>query len=184
MEKFQFLDIQKLGANGMSVKKVIIDTIKAHQLSSFTLDELRELIYSQQDELPSSLSNKSIYKNIWNLKKEGMFELLKGTDSKQNVYLVTSLMQEQYLKETEESYVVAHNSQSMSFSDSLSKRLNEYSSELATTSAEIQEYQEIINIFPDQLEVLSQNCHKAKERALQLRGRLHAIENLMKSQPL
>ncbi|KRS22667.1 hypothetical protein AAY72_02120 [Alishewanella sp. WH16-1] len=166
----------------MSVKSIIIDTIKANELHSFTLDELRKLYATQGVTEPSMNIAKGLYKNIWNLKKSGMLELVKAKDPKENVYVVTPLMQKKYLQMPEESHTSSLHTEPIAFLESLNKRLNAYSSELATTSAEIQEYQELLNAFPEQGAKLNRNFQAAKERAFQLRGRLLAVENIMKSQ--
>ncbi|QBL10730.1 hypothetical protein E0Z06_14970 [Rheinheimera sp. D18] len=163
----------------MSVKSIIIDTIKANELHSFTLDELRKL-YTAQGVTDTSVNiNKGLYKNIWNLKKSGMLDLVKAKDPKQNVYVITPLMQKQYLQISEESHTSSMHSGTMVFLESLNKRLNAYSSELATTSSEIQEYQEVLNEFPEQSAQFNRDYQSAKERAYQLRGRLRAVENIM-----
>lgn len=165
----------------MSVKKFIIDTIKENELYSFTLDELRNL-YVNQGVTDSSVNiNKGLYKNIWNLKKSGMLELVAAKNPKQNVYIVTTLMKEQYLQPSEKNNPISPHADLMPFLEVLKVRLNSYSSELATTSAAIQEYQDHLSTFPEHGAKLNQDFQEVKERAFQLRGRLIAVENILKS---
>jgi len=49
--------------------------------------------------------------------------------------------------------------------------------DLATTSAEAQEYQDLAKYFPEQRANLDVKYNKAYERAVELRGKLRAIEN-------
>ncbi|CAM5195483.1 hypothetical protein [Alishewanella longhuensis] len=81
----------------MSVRKIIIDTIQRHELSSFTLDELRKFVAINGDAEYSASVVKGLYKNIWNMKKKGLLQLIKAHDSTENVYVVTDLLKTQYL---------------------------------------------------------------------------------------
>lgn len=163
----------------MSVRKIIIDTIQRYKLSTFTLDELRKQIATREDVEYSASVEKGLYKNIWNMKKNGLLQLTKAQDSKDNVYVVTEFLQELYLKLHEEKNFSL--TAPKLFLEALNKKLNDYSIELATISAEIIEYKEILNAFPEQCAQLNRVHLAAQERAFQLRGRLLAVENIIKS---
>lgn len=163
----------------MSVKNTIIDTIKLNDLSSFTLDELRNLIAAQGEPENSVYISRGLYKNIWNMKKNGLFELIRAKDPKANVYVVTGLLKEKYPKLSAGKALPL--AASPHFLEALNQRLNYYSSELATTSAEIKEYSEIQKVFPEQAAHLSHVQQAAQERAFLLRGKLLAVESIIKS---
>lgn len=165
----------------MSVKRIIIDTLRVNELNSFTLDELRILLTAQGVTENSVNINKGLYKNIWNLKKSGMLELVKAKDPKENVYIVTSLLKDQYLQPSEKNNSISPQADLMPFLEVLKVRLNSYSSELATTSAAIQEYQEHLSEFSVHGSKLNRGYQVLQERAFQLRGRLFAVESIMKS---
>ncbi|CAM5195797.1 hypothetical protein [Alishewanella longhuensis] len=163
----------------MSVRKIIIDTIQRHELSSFTLDELRKFVAINGDAEYSASVVKGLYKNIWNMKKKGLLQLIKAHDSTENVYVVTDLLKTQYLKLPHKNHISL--TEPTVFVETLNKKLNDYSIELATTSAEIKEYIEILRVFPEQGAQLNRAHQAAQERAFQLRGRLLAVENIIKS---
>lgn len=159
----------------MSVRKIIIQTIKTNGLTSFTLEELKVLCRDLVAASPEQYSQK-LYKNVWNLKQKGLLDMEKQQDTKENRYIVTP----QLLLEMSIDSPAAtpnHRSSFPEFLDTLRKRLNVYSTDLATTSAEAQEYQDLAKCFPEQRASLDVKYNNAFERAVELRGKLRAIEN-------
>ncbi|WP_430457912.1 hypothetical protein [Rheinheimera sp.] len=160
----------------MSVRKIIIQAIKTNGLTSFTLEELKVLCHDSVAAASPDQYSQKLYKNVWNLKQKGFLDMEKQQDSKDNRYLITPQL---LVEMSIESPVTTSNHKSSfpEFLDTLRKRLNEYSTDLATTSAEAQEYQDLAKYFPEQRTNLDVKYNKAYERAVELRGKLRAIEN-------
>jgi len=59
------------------------------------------------------------------------------------------------------------------------RKLSDYSTALASASAEAQEYQELSREFPELKQSLQSKFISAKERAVMYQGRLSAIENVL-----
>lgn len=160
----------------MSVRKIIIQAIKMNGLTSFTLEDLKVLCRDSVSAASPDQYSQKLYKNVWNLKQKGFLDMEKQQDPKDNRYLITPQLLEEM--STESPAVTSNHKNSFpEFLDTLRKRLNEYSTDLATTSAEAQEYQDLAKYFPEQRANLDVKYNKAYERAVELRGKLRAIEN-------
>lgn len=169
----------------MSVRKTLLSLIQKHQLNHFRINDLKELCRGVIPADSAEHFGNKIYKGVWNLKQEGILEVGKHPDDpKQNTYFLTRPGKELYQSVLPES---ASDVESLpaqpskkTHIESLKRKISDYSSALASASAEAQEYQELSREFPELKQCLQTKFMAAKERAVMYQGRLFAIENVLK----
>ncbi|WP_397471276.1 hypothetical protein [Rheinheimera sp.] len=165
----------------MSVRKTLLAIIHHHQLTQFTIGELKLLSRGQiSASSPEQLGTK-IYKQVWVLKNEGHLELDKHpTEPQQNTYTLTKSGNDLILSMEFDKLAQPVSTAKSIGLDSLNLKLSKYSSELASASAEAQEYQQLSKEHPELTASIQSKYVSAKERAAMYQGRLSAIENVLR----
>lgn len=164
----------------MSLRKTILMLVKHHQLKNFTVAQLRALCKDKIASKSLQHFNTRIYKQIWVMTKEGVFEI--NISSKENFYIVTEQGFQLLDSLTFDHAIMRKPTHHKIALERLSIAISDLSIELAEASAEAQEYENISRDFPDIQNFLQEKFIDAKSRAAALKGRLIAFENSFREQ--
>jgi DNA-binding PadR family transcriptional regulator len=162
----------------MSVRKTLLALIQQHQLDNFTISDLKSLCTDLIAATSSKQLGVKIYKQVWVLRQEGVLTASKHpTDPQKNTYSLSDNGQQ--LVETMSTAAIPSAIKTKPGLEALQRKLSDYSSALASASAEAQEYQELSREFPELKHSLQSKFMLAKERAVMYQGRLSAIESVL-----
>uniref|UniRef100_UPI00404849E9 hypothetical protein n=1 Tax=Rheinheimera sp. TaxID=1869214 RepID=UPI00404849E9 len=163
----------------MSVRKTLLALIQQHRLDNFTISDLKSLCTGLITATSSKQLGVKIYKQVWVLRQEGVLTVSKHpTEPQKNTYSLSDNGQKlaENLSTTETPAAI----KTKPGLQALQRKLSDYSSALASASAEAQEYQELSREFPELKQSLQSKFISAKERAVMYQGRLSAIENVLR----
>lgn len=165
----------------MSVRNTVLALIKRSGINKFTLNELRSLCKDAVNSQSTKHFNAIIYKALWVLEKKGIVAAVKDTsENSEKVYALT----EQGMKLLDTITLISEPAKEIinpkNPVDKVSRLISEYSVALAEASAEAQEYQDLTLKLPDLKDYLEEKFIEAKSRAAHFKGRLTAVENLLK----
>ena len=162
----------------MSVRKTLLALINQHELVDFTINDLKSLCINRISANSTKQLGIKIYKQVWILKQEGVLTVHKHpTLPQKNTYSLTD--DGQHLIETISNAAMPAAIKTKPGLESLQRKLNDYSTALASASAEAQEYQELSRELPELKQSLQSKFMSAKERAVMYQGRLSAIESVL-----
>lgn len=162
----------------MSVRKTLLALIHQHRLDNFTTNDLKSICSGLIAATSSKQLGIKIYKQVWVLRQEGVLTVNKHpTEPQKNTYSLSDNGQQ--LVETMNSAAVPTANNIRPDLVALQRKLNDYSTALASASAEAQEYQELTREFPELKHSLQSKFMSAKERAVMYQGRLSAIESVL-----
>lgn len=169
----------------MSVRNTVLALIKRNGINEFTLNELRSLCKGAVNSQSTKHFNAIIYKALWVLEKKGIVEAVKDTSDKSEKFyalteqglrlLDTITITITLISEPPKEIVNPKNP-----FEKVSRLISEYSVALAEASAEAQEYQDLSLKLPNLKDYLEKKFIDAKSRAAHYKGRLTAVENLLK----
>lgn len=165
----------------MSVRNTVLALIKRNGINEFTLNELRSLCKGAVNSQSTKHFNAIIYKALWVLEKKGIVEAVKDTsDKSEKFYALT----EQGLRLLDTITLISEPPKEIvnpkNPFEKVSRLISEYSVALAEASAEAQEYQDLSLKLPNLKDYLEKKFIDAKSRAAHYKGRLTAVENLLK----
>uniref|UniRef100_UPI00404823EA hypothetical protein n=1 Tax=Rheinheimera sp. TaxID=1869214 RepID=UPI00404823EA len=162
----------------MSVRKTLLAVINQHRLNNFTISDLKSLCTDYISANSSKQLGIKIYKQVWMLRQEGVLTVSKHpTEPQKNTYSLSDNGQQ--LVETMSTAAIPAATNIKPDLVALQRKLNDYSTALASASAEAQEYQELSREFPELKHSLQSKFMSAKERAVMYQGRLSAIESVL-----
>ena len=162
----------------MSVRKTLLALIHQHRLDNFTISDLKSLCTGLITATSSKHLGIKIYKQVWVLSQEGVLSVSKHpTEPQKNTYSLSDNGQQ--LAETMSTAAIPAATNIKPDLVALQRKLNDYSTALASASAEAQEYQELSREFPELKHSLQSKFMSAKERAVLYQGRLSAIESVL-----
>lgn len=164
----------------MSVRNTILVLMKRHELHQFTLTELKEHCKNIVNSKSPTHFNSLIYKTLWIMEKKGLVVSAQNQNDKNKNYSLTEhglkLLEEINVEEA----LPKEQPKLKNHFDHLARLISDYSVALAEASAEAQEYQELSLQLPDYEELLQAKFIEAKSRAAKFKGRLAAVENLLR----
>ncbi|MDP5032823.1 hypothetical protein [Paraglaciecola sp.] len=165
----------------MSVRKILLGIIHQHQLVNFTINDLKLLSKDHISANSNKLLRTKIYKQVWLFLQEGILIVNKHpSEPQKNTYALNNNSQG-LLKPINTVVTQTFNATKIkSELETLQKKLGDYSSALASASAEAQEYLELSQELPELIHSLQSKFLSAKERAVMYQGRLSAVENVIR----
>lgn len=165
--------------------KTVVQILSMPNINHFTATEIRTayIAIKQDVELNPTVSRRFVYEELLKLTRRGW--LIKSTTKKKGVsrYAKSDLFDHTILKEMVSAMPNEESGAStpVSYSQMLTKRLNQYNSALLEGLGAIKEYVALKDIYPDQHDDLKGRYMAVQENNHILKGKISVLNELIKS---
>lgn len=177
----------------LTFNEKIIAYLREREISSFSVLELRDAYHREIPTLTADQSYKAVYKAIWQMHGQGVFEKVTTEGEKSAIYRF-SVNAEDILK----TIFSAHRPKLRHESKSIEKQITQFNSaasgdfveqmiselpllesEMLAKKAEAQEYQRFLSKLPNHKDMLMKKFSEANAEGIKLLGRITAIQRVL-----
>lgn len=180
-------------SKALTFNEKIIEYIRERELNSFTVVELRDVYQKDAPDLTADQAYKAVYKAIWQMHGQGVFEKVIGESQKSAIYrfspdaenILQTLFSTCKPKGRRENKVIkkqiSHSplSPTDDFVEQMTAELPLLESEMLAKKAEAQEYQRFLIKLPNHKDMLMRKFNEANAEGLKLLGRITAIQRVL-----
>lgn len=153
-------------------------------LNHFTVSQAREIVYqsSSSEFKDRKEARMYIYRYIWLFQKKGW--LISKGDGRQKIYLKSDDFLSLNLVPMSGSTTEKRKSKKIrmvqaSSTESLRSRKGEYEAELSIVLGEVEEYQSLMECYPQQKDAMELLFQEAKDKSANLLGKVNALTKLI-----
>lgn len=180
-------------SKALTFNEKIIEYIRDRELNSFTVLELRDTYQKDAPELTADQAYKAVYKAIWQMHGQGVFEKVTIESQKSAIYrlspdaenILQTLFSTRKPKNRRENKVIekqiSHSNPSLTddFVEQMTAELPLLESEMLAKKAEAQEYQRFLIKLPNHKDMLMRKFNEANAEGIKLLGRITAIQRVL-----
>lgn len=165
--------------------KIVTQSLSMHNVNRFTVSEIKTtyITIKQDETLNPAEVRRFVYEELLKLVRKGW--LIRHITKKKGLthFTKTDLFDHAILKKMVSpiQYEVTNTSSSISYSQMLIQRLNQYNSELLEGLGALKEYVELKGIYPEQQDDLKSHYMAVQENNHILKGRILALNELINS---
>jgi len=171
-------------SNVVSLNAFVYKLLIENDLNNFTVTDIRNFLLKISTEfVHEDEARRFIYRQLVKLVDKKLLSKVKKDNAKQFIYTKTALFNEIHFVSKTTGITKTKTSVTpvvkINFIDILSKEKHAHEADLAVVLCEVEEYKELINRFPDQVDYLKSLYLDARDRSVQLLGKINAVGRVL-----